>query len=59
VGRAFVARYPDIGALVLECTNLAPHARALQQATGLPVFDSVTLVNWFHAALCSQSWLHA
>lgn len=56
VGRAMVERQPDLGAFVIECTNLAPHSRALQAATGLPVFDVVTLVNWFHAALQARAW---
>lgn len=56
VGRALVSDRPDTGALVIECTNLAPHSSALQQATGLPVFDIVTLVNWFHSALQARVW---
>lgn len=35
---------PGIGALVFECTNMAPYARAVQLATGRPVYDVVTLV---------------
>ncbi|MCL2893673.1 aspartate/glutamate racemase family protein [Brenneria tiliae] len=46
-----LARFPDSGALVLECTNLAPFSASLHAHLGLPVFDTVTLVNWFQAAL--------
>lgn len=35
--------HQDLGALVFECTNLGPFARAVQGATGLPVFDVITL----------------
>lgn len=49
--RALVARYPTIGAIVSECTNLPPHARAIAEATGRPVYDILTLVEWFHAGL--------
>jgi len=38
--------YPDIGAIVLECTAFPPAAYAVQRATGLPVFDVVMLLNW-------------
>jgi hypothetical protein len=41
----------SIGALVLECTNLAPYSHALGRLTGLPVFDVVTLVHWFQRSL--------
>lgn len=41
-----VAAHPDIGALLFECTDLPPYAHAVQQATGLPVFDATTLINY-------------
>ncbi|KIC40634.1 hypothetical protein RA27_12755 [Ruegeria sp. ANG-R] len=42
---------PDLGAIVLECTNMCPYAPDIQQATGLPVFSIVTFVSWFQAGL--------
>jgi hypothetical protein len=41
-----VQRRPDISTLVLECTNMPPYARAVAQATGRPVYDVVSLLNW-------------
>ena len=46
-----VSRHPDVGALVLECTNMTPYAADIQQAVGVPVFDIYTMVNWFFSAL--------
>ena len=37
--------HADLGALVLECTNMPPYAAALAAATGLPVYDMVTLAD--------------
>ena len=45
-----VSAHPDLGAIVLECTNMPPYAAAVAAATGLPVFDIVTLVQWRHGA---------
>lgn len=42
---------PDLGAIVLECTNMCPYAADIRQATGLPVFSIVSLVNWFQSGL--------
>jgi hypothetical protein len=42
---------PDLGALVIECTDLVPFAHAIQQRLGVPVFDIVTLTNMVHSAL--------
>ncbi|MGG5811179.1 aspartate/glutamate racemase family protein [Falsiroseomonas sp. CW058] len=50
-GRRLVARHPEIGAIVLECTNMPPYAAALREEIGLPVFDIYTLVSWFHGGL--------
>ena len=50
-GANLVKAHPEIGALVLECTNMPPYAAALQAATGLPVYDVYTMVSWFHSGL--------
>ena len=49
------AAEPDLGAFVLECTDLPPFAEAIRQTTGRPVFDFVTLLGWIHSALASPS----
>src|SRR5713101_6385026 len=53
VARRLVAEHPDIGALVLECTNMPPYAADIQRETGRPVFDVVSLVTLVHTALAS------
>ena len=42
---------PDVGAIVSECTNLAPHSSAIADTYGVPVFDVVTMIQWFHSGL--------
>ena len=49
-------RHPEVGAILLECTNMCPHAHALRVRTGLPVFDMVSFVTWFHAGLVPRRW---
>ena len=51
VARRLVGDHPDIGAIVLECTNMPPYAADVQRVTGLPVFDIVSLVTMAHGAL--------
>lgn len=46
-----IAKNPDIGAFVLECTQMPPYAKAIQQKVKLPVFDGVTMVDWFYSGL--------
>jgi hypothetical protein len=43
--------HPEIGAIVLECTNMPPYRADIEAATGLPVFDITTLVRMVHEAV--------
>jgi Asp/Glu/hydantoin racemase len=42
---------PNLGAIVLECTNMVPYAAEIQSATGLPVFSIYSFVSWFQSGL--------
>lgn len=44
---------PNIGAFVLQCSDLAPFAPKLQEIYGLPVYDVATLLRWAHSAVIS------
>jgi Asp/Glu/hydantoin racemase len=43
-GAALKEANPDLGAVVLECTNLSPYRAALAATLDLPVYDLVSLV---------------
>jgi len=45
------ARHPEVGAIVLECTNMPPYAADVAEATGLPVHDIYSMICWFQAGL--------
>ncbi len=51
-----VRERPEVGALVLECTNMAPYAHNLQAVTGLPVFDVVTMIKYAYATLVREEF---
>lgn len=46
--RSLQERHPDLGALVIECSMLPPYSKAVQDATDLPVFDFITMINYFY-----------
>lgn len=55
-----IQEHPDIGAFVLECTNMPPYSHAILRATGRPVFDIVSLVRYVHSAFVQtpyQGWM--
>ena len=51
VAEGLVSKNPEVGAIVLECTDLPPCASAIRRATGLAVFDIVTLLRMVHDAI--------
>lgn len=53
--RALVDDHPEVGAIVLECTNMPPYADAIRQASGLPVYDFTTLVAWGRSGVMTES----
>ena len=57
-GETLCRRHPQIGAVVLECTNMAPYARALSEHLRLPVFDIVSFITWFQAGLRPRQYAH-
>ena len=54
VARRLVSEHPDVGAIVLECTNMPPYANDIRRETGLAVFDITSLVRMAHDALASS-----
>jgi aspartate/glutamate racemase len=50
VARELVRGNPHIGAILLECSDLPPYARAVQQAVNLPVYDFYTMIHYVHTA---------
>lgn len=49
--RELVTEHENIGAIVLECTNMTPYAADIRKLTGLPVFSIYTFVRWFQQGL--------
>ena len=49
--RQLVSSHPDVGAILLECTNMVPYAVDIRRATGRPVYSIYTYLLWFQSAL--------
>ena len=54
--RRLVAQHPDIGALLLECSDMPPFAAAVQRAVRLPVFDFITMIRWIYSAVVQKPY---
>ncbi len=57
-GAELVRRHPEVGAIVMECTNMPPYAAALSAHVGLPIYTIYSFLLWFQAGLAPQSFGH-
>jgi hypothetical protein len=48
--------HPEVGAILLECSDMPPYAVAVQRATGRPVWDFITLIEWINAAVVRRDF---
>jgi hypothetical protein len=55
-GDKLVSQYPATGAVLLECTNMVPYARALSEHLRLPVYSIYSFVCWFQAVLAPRDF---
>ncbi|MDD3656231.1 MAG: aspartate/glutamate racemase family protein [Atribacterota bacterium] len=46
----------ELGAVVLECTNMSPYAYDMQKYIDLPVFDMCSLMQWMYNGLVKQKF---
>ena len=49
--RLLVSQNHNMGAIVLECTNMVPYAADIRKVTGLPVYSMYSFVSWFQSGL--------
>ncbi|CEH05987.1 Putative uncharacterized protein [Propionibacterium freudenreichii] len=49
-------RDPEVGVILLECSDMPPYAAAIQAAVGVPVFDFTTLIRWLNGAVAQRPY---
>jgi len=54
--RRLVEHNPDIGAIVLECSDFPTYAAAIQEEVKLPVFDYIMMINMVHQAVVQKPY---
>lgn len=47
---------PDIGAIVTECSDLPAYSAAISEATGLPVYDWASFIDYVHHAVVPRAY---
>lgn len=51
-----VAEHDDLGAILLECSDMPPYASLVQEVTQLPVFDFITLIKWLRSGVAQKPY---
>jgi hypothetical protein len=54
--KKFKEKYPNIGAIMLECTGMQPFARAIQREVDLPVFSWGTLLDYAYSVVAHRDY---
>ena len=49
-------KHENIKAILLECSVLPPYAIAIQNVTGLPVFDYISMINFVFSAVVKSNY---
>jgi aspartate/glutamate racemase len=56
VAKKLATEDPDIGALLLECSDLPPYAFAIQREINLPIFDFTTMIQYVHSTVVRKEF---
>ena len=57
LAQQLVDDHPDIGAILIQCSDLPPYAWAIQNTVKLPVFDMTTLIGWVYNAVVRRPFV--
>jgi hypothetical protein len=52
--KEMISDHPEIRSFLLECSMLPPYSEAVQQATALPVYDFLTMIDYVYAAVVKK-----
>ncbi len=56
VVQQLIDSHPNITLLLLECSLLPPYGAAVREATGLPVFDYITMIDYVYSAVVKRKF---
>ena len=51
-----VTEHPDVGAILLECTEMPPYSYLVQQVTQRPVYDYISMLNWLYSGVAQRPY---
>ena len=52
--KILIATHPKVRAFLVECSMLPPYSEAVQRATGLPVYDFLTMIDYVYSSIVKK-----
>lgn len=52
--KVLIAAHPKVRAFLVECSMLPPYSEAVQRATGLPVYDFLTMIDYVYSSIVKK-----
>ncbi len=52
--KKIISEHPETRTFLLECSMLPPYSAAVQQATGLPVYDFITMIDYAYSTIVKK-----
>ena len=56
--QSLVDDHREVGAVLLECTNMVPYAADIRKMLGMPVYSIYSMVCWFQSGLMPRRFCH-
>ncbi|MFR1114551.1 MAG: aspartate/glutamate racemase family protein, partial [Blautia sp.] len=56
IARRMIQEHPDVGAVLLECTDMPPYAHRLQAELHMPVYDAITLIRYVKSTVTQMPY---
>ncbi|MBT3485592.1 MAG: aspartate/glutamate racemase family protein [Desulfobacula sp.] len=54
VAKKIIAEHPETRSFLLECSMLPPYSEAVQLATGFPVYDFITMIDYAYSTIVKK-----
>lgn len=56
LAKQLVAENPDIGAMLLECSDMPPYSAAIQRELKMPVYDFITMIKYVESVVAQRPY---
>ncbi len=54
IAKMMMYKNPEVGAIVIECTDIPPYSHAVMEDLNIPVYDAITFLHFVHDVVCQK-----